>query len=83
MSAKSKTRKRRPHETPAGHSTPEINVPNTLFSAGAIIATVLLCCLAGNWVFGAMLKPSADRSPTPLNGADLVLPAQPRLKELK
>jgi hypothetical protein len=83
MSVKSKSRKRRPHELPIGHSTPEINVSNTLLSAGAVIATVLICCLAGNWVFGAMLKPSAERSPTPLNGAGLVLPAQPRLEGIE
>ncbi|HEX3602346.1 MAG TPA: hypothetical protein VHU84_19485 [Lacipirellulaceae bacterium] len=83
MRAKSKIRKSRPHETQSGHSTPEFNVPNTLLSAGAIITMILLCCAAGDWVFAAMLKPSAERSPTPLHGAGLVLPAQPRLEGIE
>lgn len=65
------------------HEGPAIDTARTLFWAGVVIATVVLSCLASRAVYSALFLGPSDRSPTPLYGEGLTLPAEPRLEGIE
>jgi len=65
------------------HEGPAIDTARTLFSAGVVIATVILSCVASRAIYSALFLRPSDRSPTPLYGEGLTLPAEPRLEGIQ
>src|SRR4029079_11561512 len=65
------------------HESPEPDLPITLISTGAIIATVILACIASWVVYQAVVRPANERDQTPLYGEGLTLPAEPRLEGIE
>ena len=53
------------------------------FGQPAVIATVVLSCMASRAIYSRLLLPPADRSSTPLYGEGLTLPAEPRLEGIE
>jgi hypothetical protein len=69
--------------TNVGHETPSVDTRGTLASAALVITTIVLCCLASGPIYRATLRRPGDRSPTPINGKGLILPAEPRLEGIE
>jgi hypothetical protein len=66
-----------------GHECPTIDTPRTIVSAGLVIAMIVLSCVASGAIYTAILRPSGERSPMPIYGEGLILPAEPRLEGIE
>jgi len=62
------------------HQQPTVDTPRTLFSAALVAIAIVLSCVASRAIYVVLLHPPSDRSPTPLRGEGLILPAEPRLE---
>src|SRR5215510_11495686 len=67
----------------AHHEPPGVNVRGTLLSAVVVGGMVLVSCIAASEVYRILLLPTSERSPTPLYGEGLILPAKPQLEGIE
>ena len=73
----------RSDDTRLHYEGPAIDTRRTLFSAAVVVATVVVSCVVSREIYSGMVRPSIDRSSTPLYGEGLVLPAEPRLEGIE
>jgi hypothetical protein len=73
----------RSDQTRLHYEGPGIDTRRTLFSAAVVVATVVISCVVSREIYSGMVRPSIDRSSTPLYGEGLVLPAEPRLEGIE
>src|SRR5690349_21876790 len=70
----------RPEVGSLHYEQPAIQIGRTLFWVATVVVTVVLSAVVGHEVYVGLVRPTRERSATPLSGKGLVLPAEPRLE---